>query len=209
MPSIGLRAVVAIALLLTWLVPGVRLTTSPQERAVAAAATELMCLSSFASVVPASWPAEGRLARSVNGPTLVDVAAPMQRAFDKQWQTDGARVAFVAFAALALLLGQRRFRGAAALPVIAAATLYWWAYQPHWDGYRLLLVTQSLPLWWNAVSQWSWSLQVERLIAPVTVWIALLGGCWVLWRSERVRPFRIAKTLHSRGVQPFLSRVRS
>ena len=57
--------------------------------------------------------------------------------------------------------------------------------------FRLLGVTQSLPLWWHAVSQWGWSLQAERLVAPLTVWIALLGGCWLLLRAEGVRPRRV------------------
>ena len=112
----------------------------------------------------------------------------MQRAFDKQWQTDLTRVLFVALAATVLLAGARRSGGVAPLLVIAAATLYLWAYEPHTDGYRLLWVTQSLPLWWQAVSQWSWALQAERLVAPLTVWIALLGALWLLLRAEGVRP---------------------
>lgn len=197
MPGIWLRAVVAAALLLTWLVPGVRLLVTPQERALAAAATELMCLSSRAAAVPAAWSEGTGTTPGVTAvrATLFDAAAPMQRAFDKQWQTDATRVGFVVFAALVLLACARRFAGVAALLVIAAATLYWWAYDPHADAYRLLLVTQSLPLWWHAVSQWSWSLQAERLVAPLTLWIALLGACWLLWRAESTRPRRAAPGL--------------
>ena len=181
---------VATALLLTWLVPGVRLSISPQERALAAASTELMCLSSRAAAVPAAWRDGAGVApeSTTVRATLFDAAAPMQRGFDKQWQTDATRVGFVTFAALALLVCARRFAGVAALLVIAAATLYWWAYDPHADGYRLLLVTQSLPLWWHAVSQWSWTLQAERLVAPLTLWIAWFGACWLLWRAESTRP---------------------
>jgi hypothetical protein len=194
-----------VALLLTWLVPGVRLSVLPQERALAAAATELMCVSSRAAVVPAVWnddAADALRPVSAVRPRLADAAAPMQRAFDKQWQTDATRVGFVAFAALVLLACARRFAGVAALLVIAAATLYGWAYDPHADAYRLLLVTQSLPLWWHAVSQWSWALQAERLMAPLTMWIALFGACWLLWRAESTRPRRIdaaARPLHFRN----------
>jgi hypothetical protein len=181
---------VAMALLLTWLVPAARLAVLPQERAQALAATELMCLSSQATTV-AALPSigSGEASRPVQRPTLADVAAPMQRAFDKQWQTDLTRVLFAALAASVLLAGARRIGGVAPLLVIAAASLYLWAYEPHVDGYRLLWVTQSLPLWWQAVSQWSWALQAERLVAPLAVWIALLGALWLLLRTEGVRPY--------------------
>jgi len=195
MRGVWLRVVVAVALLLTWLVPGVRLSVSPQERALAAAATELMCLSSRAATVPAAGLDDSGSAPGFTAvrATLFDAAAPMQRAFDKQWQTDATRVGFVVVAALGLLACARRFAGVAALLVIAAATLYWWAHDPHADAYRLLLVTQSLPLWWHAVSQWSWALQAERLVAPLTLWIALFGACWLLWRAESTRPRRAAQ----------------
>lgn len=208
MPGVWLRAVVAVALLLTWLVPGVRLAVLPQERAQAAAATELMCLSSRAVAVPAAWTGDADFARrrSAGAPTLADAAAPMQRAFDKQWQTDATRVAFVVVAALALLASMRRFGGVAALLVIAAASLYVWAYEPHADGYRLLLVTQSVPLWWQAVSQWSWALQAERLVAPLTVWIALLGACWLLWRAESARPRNIASRTRTLRLRSLMTR---
>jgi hypothetical protein len=187
MENMALRAAVAVALLLTWLVPGIRLSVLPSDRALVAATTEVMCLSSRASVLPAAWQTSGPLARSSTAPTLADLAAPMQRAFDKQWQTDAARIAFVVIAAAALL-AVRGGRVAAPMLAIAAATLYLWAYEPHWDGYRLLLVTQSPALWWHAVSQWSWALQAERLLAPATVWFALLGAAWLLWRSRRPMP---------------------
>ena len=211
MPGVWLRAVVAAALLLTWLVPGVRLSVSPQERALAAASTELMCLSSRAAAVPAVWRDDAGTASGFTAvrATLFDAAAPMQRAFDKQWQTDATRVGFVVFAALLLLACARRFAGVAALLVIAAATLYWWAYDPHADAYRLLLVTQSLPLWWHAVSQWSWALQAERLVAPLTLWIALLGACWLLWRAESTRPRRTAQASTARFPTLITTRGRS
>jgi hypothetical protein len=204
------RAVVALALLLTWLVPGVRLAVLPQERAQAAAATELMCLSSRAVAVPAAWTADADFERrrSAGAPTLADAAAPMQRAFDKQGQTDATRVAFVVCALLALLASVRRFGGVAALLVIAAASLYLWAYEPDGDGYRLLLVTQSLPLWWHAVSQWTWALQVERLLAPLTAWIALLGACWLLWRAESARPRSVASPARSFRIRSLMTRGR-
>jgi hypothetical protein len=122
---------------------------------------------------------------------LADVAAPMQRAFDKEWQTDLTRVLFVALAGGMLLIGARSIGGVAPLLVIAAASLYLWAYAPHWDAYRLLGVTQSPQLWWQAVTQWSWALKAERLVAPLTVWIALLGACWLLLRAESARPRRV------------------
>jgi hypothetical protein len=196
------RTVVAMALLLTWLVPAARLAVLPHERAQALAATELMCLSSQATTV-AALPRIGNdeSSRPVQRPTLADVAAPMQRAFDKQWRTDLTRVLFAVLAASVLLAGARRIGGVAPLLVIAAATLYLWAYEPHADGYRLLWVTQSLPLWWQAVSQWSWALQAERLVAPLTVWIALLGALWLLLRTEGVRPYR---ALRRRPIFDFL-----
>jgi hypothetical protein len=211
MPGVWLRAVVAVALLLTWLVPGVRLSVSPQERALVAASTELMCLSSVAAAVPAVWRDDAGATPGFTPAraTLADAAAPMQRAFDRQWRTDATRVGFVVFAALALLACARRFAGVAALLVIAAATLYWWAYDPHADGYRLLLVTQSLPLWWHAVSQWSWSLQAERLVAPLTLWITLLGACWLLWRTESIRPRRSAQASAARLPTLMTTRGRS
>jgi hypothetical protein len=52
MPGVWLRVIVTAALLATWLVPGARLPVLPPERAQALAATELMCLSSRAAVVP-------------------------------------------------------------------------------------------------------------------------------------------------------------
>jgi hypothetical protein len=180
-----LRAVVAAALLLAWLVPAARLAVLPQQRALEAAATEPMCLSARAAVVGALSPADAAL-RATPLPTLADVAAPMQRAFDKQWQTDLTRVLFVALAAAVLAFGARRVGAIAPLLVIAAAILYLWAYEPHWDAYRLLGVTQSPRLWWQAVSQWSWALQAERLAAPLAVWIALLGAGWLLLRGEVV-----------------------
>jgi hypothetical protein len=187
------RLLVAAALLLTWLVPGVRLTDLPEARAQAAAANELMCLSSRAATLQQAAPLDDvNTLRPVQRPTLADVAAPMQRAFDRQWRTDVTRVAFVALAALVLLAAPRRFGGAGPLLVIAAASLYLWAYEPHWDGYRLLWVTQSLALWWHAVSQWSWALQAERLLAPPAVWATLFGACWLLVRAEASRPRRAA-----------------
>jgi hypothetical protein len=191
-PGLWLRAIVAVALLLTWLVPAARLAVLPEQRALALAATERMCLSSRAAVVPAVWSADAQAARPLQRPTLADVAAPMQRAFEKEWQTDLIRVGFAALAAAMLLLGARRIGGVAPLLVIAAATLYLWAYAPHWDSYRLLGVTQSAGLWWQAVSSWSWALQAERLLAPPAVWIALLGACWLLLRAEGARPRRVA-----------------
>jgi hypothetical protein len=187
-----LRAIVVAALLLAWLVPAARLAVLPEQRAQALAATELLCLSSRAAVLPAVWSGDAASSRPVQRPTLADVAAPMQRAFDKEWQTDLTRVLFVALAAAVLLFGARRSGGVAPLLVIAAATLYLWAYEPHWDAYRLLWVTQSASLWWQAVSSWSWALQAERLLAPPAVWIALLGACWLLLRAEGVRPRRVA-----------------
>lgn len=210
MPGVWLRAAVAMALLLTWLVPGVRLALLPQERAQAAAATELMCLSSRAVAVPAAWSddADFALRRSAGAPTLADAAAPMQRAFDKQWQTDATRVAFAVFAALALLAGMRRFGGVAALLVIAAASLYLWTYEPDGGGYRLLLVTQSVPLWWQAVSQWSWALQAERLLAPLTAWMALFGACWLLWRAESAWPRSMESPARSFRIHSLMTRGR-
>ena len=207
MENMALRAAVVMALLLTWLVPGIRLSMLPQDRALAAATTELMCLSSRASVLPAAWPTSGPLARSSTAPTLADVAAPMQRAFDKQWQTDAIRVAFVVVAAAALVAAGRRV-----VPLtlaIAAATLYLWAYEPHWDGYRLLLVTQSPALWWHAVSQWSWALQAERLLAPVTVWFALLGACWLLWRLRSSGPSRATPLARASNLRSFINKARA
>jgi hypothetical protein len=192
-----LRAIVVAALLLTWLVPAARLAVLPEQRAQALAATELLCLSSRAAVLPAVWSGEAASSRPAQRPTLADVAAPMQRAFDKAWQTDLTRVLFVALAAAVLLFGARRIGSVAPLLVIAAATLYLWAYEPHWDGYRLLWVTQSARLWWQAVSSWSWALQAERLLAPLTVWIALLGACWLLLRTEGTRPRRVARPAHA------------
>ena len=200
-PGLWLRAIVAAALLLTWLVPAARLAVLPEQRAQALAATELMCLSSRAAVVPAEWTNNATdnadAARTIQRPTLADVAAPMQHAFDKEWQTDLTRVGFAALAAALLLFGARRIGGVSPLLVIAAATLYLWAYEPHWDGYRLMWVTQSARLWWNAVSSWSWALQAERLLAPPAVWIALLGACWLLLRTEGARPRRVAPPAHA------------
>src|SRR5687767_1163346 len=102
-----LRAIVAVALLLAWLVPAARLAVLPEQRAQALAATELMCLSSRAAVVPAVWRGDAESSRPIQRPTLADVAAPMQRAFDKEWQTDLTRVLFAALAAAVLLLGAR------------------------------------------------------------------------------------------------------
>jgi len=208
MENMALRAAVVVALLLTWLVPGIRLSMLPQDRALAAATTELMCLSSRASVLPAAWPTSGPLARSSTAPTLADVAAPMQRAFDKQWQTDAIRVAFVVVAAAALVAAGRRVVVPLTL-AIAAATLYLWAYEPHWDGYRLLLVTQSPALWWHAVSQWSWALQAERLLAPVTVWFALLGACWLLWRLRSSGPSRATPLARASNLRSFINKARA
>jgi hypothetical protein len=205
--GVWLRAVVAAALLLTWLVPAARLAVLPHQRAQALAATEVMCLSSRAATLQSISSADDRGASSaVQRPTLADVAAPMQRAFDKEWQTDLTRVLFVALAAAVLFVGARRMGGVAPLLVIAAAILYLWAYEPHWDGYRLLGVTQSLPLWWHAVSQWDWALQAERLVAPLTVWIALLGACWLLLRAEGALPRR-TEPLHP-NFRSFVTKAR-
>ena len=211
MTGMWLRTVVSVALLLTWLVPGVRLWDLPRDRALAAAATELMCVSSRAAVVPVVWsddPAEPSRDASAMRPTLADAAAPLQRAFDRQWQTDATRVGFVLFAALLVLACARRYAGVAALLAIAAATLYGWAYDPHADAYRLLLATQSLSLWWHAVSQWSWALQVERLIAPITMWMALFGACWLLWRAESRRA-RTDAAAHSLPQRAWINRGRT
>ncbi|MCW5662180.1 MAG: hypothetical protein KIT60_31115 [Burkholderiaceae bacterium] len=189
-PAVWLRAAVALALVLTWLVPAARLAELPQQRALALAATEPMCLSSRAALVSSLSSIDGGVSRRLARPTLADVAAPMQRAFEREWRTDLTRVLFVALAAGVLLVGAHRTGGVAALLVIAAATLYLWVHEAHWDGYRLLWVAQSLPLWWHAVSQWGWALAAERLVAPVTVWLALLGGGWLLLRAEGVRPRR-------------------
>jgi hypothetical protein len=196
-PAPWLRAIVALALALTWLVPAMRLAVLPEQRAQALAATELMCLSSRAAVLPAVWSGDAERSEPVQRPTLADVAAPMQRAFDKEWQTDLTRVGFAALAVALLLFGARRIGGVAPLLVIAAATLYLWAYEPHWDGYRLMWVTQSPRLWWQAVSSWSWGLQAERLLAPPAVWIALLGACWLLLRTEGAHPRRVAPPAHA------------
>jgi hypothetical protein len=190
-PAVWLRAAVAIALMLTWLAPAARLAELPQQRALALAASEPMCLSSRAALVSSI---DGSLSRPSGAPTLADVAAPMQRAFEREWRTDLTRVSFAALATIALLAGASRIGSVAALPVIAAATLYLWTHQPHWDGYRLLWVTQSVPLWWHAVSQWGWALQAERLMAPPAVWAALLGACWLLLRREGARPHRAVRT---------------
>jgi hypothetical protein len=48
-----------------------------------------------------------------------------------------------------------------------------------------------------AVSSWSWALQAERLVAPLTVWIALLGACWLLLRAEGTRPRRAVRPAHA------------
>jgi len=56
-------------------------------------------------------------------------------------------------------------------------------YGVQWDGYRLLLVTESPRLWWNAISQWSPSLWSERLAAPLAIWLSLLGACWLSLRG--------------------------
>jgi hypothetical protein len=211
MPGIWLRAVVAAALLLTWLVPAMRLAVLPEQRAQAAAATELMCLAPRAALQSVAWSGDAGTAAPFSAvrPTLAEAAAPTLRAFDRQWRTDATRVAFVAAAALALLACRRRFAGVAALLVIAAASLYGWAYEPHADGYRLLLVTQSASLWWHAVSQWSWALQVERLIAPLTMCIALCGACWLLWRAESVRPRNRVAPAHIPRFRTLMSRGRT
>ncbi len=212
MPGIWLRAAVAAALLLTWLVPGIRLAVLPEQRAQAAAASALMCWSPRTALQSAAWPGDDAgtaTQRFTAAPTLAEAAAPTQRAFDRQWRTEATRVAFVVAALLALLACRRRFAGVAALLVIAAASLYGWAHEPHADGYRLLLVTQSLPLWWHAVSQWSWALQVERLVAPLTMWLALCGACWLLWRAESVRPRRAAAPAHFLRLRTLMTRGRS
>jgi hypothetical protein len=197
MPGAWFRAIVAAALLLTWLVPVARLAVLPQQRALERAATEPMCLSARAALVLPGADDFGSSRALAQRPTLADVAAPMQRAFDKQWQTDLTRVLFVALAAAMLLFGARRFGGVAPLLVIAAASLYLWAYEPHWDAYRLLGVTQSPPLWWHAISQWGWALQAERLLAPLMVWVALLGACWLLLRMEGAWPRRMQQQVHA------------
>jgi hypothetical protein len=211
MSGVGLRAVVAVALLLTWLVPGVRLAVLPEERALAAAAYEQMCLSPRAAVQAAAWRGAdpGAVQGLSAGPTLAEAAAPTQRAFDRQWRTEATRVAFAAAAALALLAWRRRFGGVAALLGIAAASLYGWAYEPHADAYRLLLVTQSPALWWHAVSQWSWALQAERLLAPLTMWIAGAGACWLLWRAEGAQPRALSVPRRTPRFRILLSRGRS
>jgi hypothetical protein len=212
MPGIWLRAAVAAALLLTWLVPGVRLAVLPEQRAQAAAANALMCLSPRAALQSVAWSSgdPGAAAQRISArPTLAEAAAPTQRAFERQWRTEATRVVFVVVAMLALLACRRRFAGVAALLVIAAASLYGWAHAPHADGYRLLLVTQSLPLWWHAVSQWSWALQVERLVAPPAMWMALCGACWLLWRAESVRPRSMAAPAHVVRLRTLMTRGRT
>jgi hypothetical protein len=96
----------------------------------------------------------------------------------------------------------------AALLVIAAASLYLWTYEPDGDGYRLLLVTQSVPLWWQAVSQWSWALQAEHLLAPLTAWMALFGACWLLWRAESAWPRSMESPARSFRIHSLMTRGR-
>ena len=111
--------------------------------------------------------------------TLVDMADLFKPAMARQWRAELARAVLV-IASVALLIAGWRF----APPfVIAAAILYLLTYPMQWDGYRLLVVTESPRLWWTAIRQWSLSLWSERLIAPPSVWLSLIGACWLLLRN--------------------------
>ena len=175
------RAMVAAALLLAWSLPLARLAVLPQERAEALAADAICRAQGSGFQAPAfeAGSAAAALDSVSDGPVLSDLAQLFEPAMTRQWQADLARALLVITGA-ALLLGGWRF---APPLVIVAAILYLLTYEVQWDGYRLLFVTESPRLWWNAISQWSPSLWSERLAAPLAIWLSLLGACWLLLRG--------------------------
>jgi hypothetical protein len=175
------RAMIAAALLLAWSLPLARLAVLPQERAEALAADAICRAQGSGFQAPAFKAGSVAVALDSvsNGPVLSDLGQLFKPAMTRQWQADLAR-ALLVIAGAALLLAGWRF---APPLVIVAAILYLLTYGVQWDGYRLLLVTESPRLWWNAISQWSPSLWSERLAAPLAIWLSLLGACWLLLRG--------------------------
>jgi hypothetical protein len=172
------RSLVAAALLLAWSLPLSRLSVLPQERAEALAAAEICRAQGpgFKAVAFQAGSVEAALGATSSAPMLVDLADLFQPAMARQWRAEVARAALVIASAALLIVGWR-FAPAFA---ITAAILYLLTYPIQWDGYRLLIVTESPRLWWTAIRQWSLSLWSERLLAPPGVWISLIGACWLL-----------------------------
>lgn len=172
------RSLVAAALLLAWSLPLSRLSVLPQERAEALAAAEICRAQGpgFKAVAFQAGSVEAALGATSSAPMLADLADLFQPAMARQWRAEVARAALVIISAAMLIAGWR-FAPAFA---ITAAILYLLTYPIQWDGYRLLIVTESPRLWWTAIRQWSLSLWSERLLAPPGVWISLIGACWLL-----------------------------
>jgi hypothetical protein len=179
------RSLVAAALLFTWLLPITRLSVLPQQRAEELA-IDTICRARWDSAplrngIPDA--ASTVLPTTLAGdPRIADIAKLFEPAMARAWRTELAQAAFAVLALAALLAG---WRWAPAL-AIAAAILYLQQHALDWDGYRLLAVTESVRLWWVAIRQWSAALWAERLIAPVTVWAALLGSCCMSLRAAWV-----------------------
>ena len=175
------RGLIAAGLLLAWSLPLARLGELPRERAEALAA-DAICRArgpGFQVAAFQAGSAAAALAATSSGQTLADMADLFRPAMARQWRAELARAVLVIVSA-ALLVAGWRF----APPfVIAAAILYLLTYPVQWDGYRLLIVTESPRLWWTAIRHWSPSLWSERLIAPLSIWLSLLGACWLVLRN--------------------------
>ena len=172
------RGLVAAALLLAWSLPLSRLGVLPQQRAEALAAAEICRAQGpgFKAVAFQAGSVAAALGATSSAPMLSDLAGLFQPAMARQWRAEVARAALVIASAALLIAGWRFAPGFA----ITAAILYLLTYPIQWDGYRLLIVTESPRLWWTAIRQWSLSLWSERLLAPPGVWISLIGAGWLL-----------------------------
>ncbi len=177
------RALAAFALLLVWALPASRLAVLPQERALAVAEAGVCRAGQRTPVLPDQWsPALPRVDASTRTETdvlRVASAAPFQPAATRQWAVEVLHLLLVAAAVAALAAGWRL----APLGVIAAVIVYVNVHEPRADAYRLLWVSESPRLWWQAISQWSLSLWAERLVAPALAGLSLIGAVAMLMRS--------------------------
>src|SRR5262245_42812054 len=120
MAGIVVRAVVAAALLITWLLPSARLSVLPRERALALAADAVCWAEGSAVLASLRTTGAADTATRAPDPRLAEMATLFEPATTRQWAVELARVAFAALA-VGLLLSRWRFAPAL---VIAAAILY-------------------------------------------------------------------------------------
>lgn len=179
MRTLAALAVVALYALV-WLEPGLRLGIMPSTRAEVFVANTV-CQGNVPNLRQATRMREFVMPTSLRQHSFADIpslAEPFKPMFTRAWRMEVLALVLAAAALVGAVLG-RVWGG---LLGVASVAAYLAVFGVAPDGFTLMRAV-GLPMWWNAVQQWPWTMLRDLLLLPILLGIIAAHATWLVARG--------------------------